>query len=158
MCCFAMVASSRLHKNLFIRILQAPTCFFDTTPHGRILNRFSQDLDIIDQNVPWSIRRVLNLSMKMLGTAFVICYSTPLFCIPMVVLVVAYLTLQVENHHTLCWSGSRGLQLCFCCFTSGLEVCRTSSVENGMGGAKCKISHCLPLKLVSREKKAKAEF
>nr|XP_056705400.1 ATP-binding cassette sub-family C member 5 isoform X1 [Euleptes europaea] len=46
-------ASSRLHDELFRRILRSPMKFFDTTPSGRILNRFSKDMDEVDVRLPF---------------------------------------------------------------------------------------------------------
>ena len=45
---FGVRASTKLHGNLLSSILHAPLSFFDTTPTGRILSRFSQDLYSID--------------------------------------------------------------------------------------------------------------
>lgn len=45
-------ASSKLHDELFHKILRCPMKFFDTTPIGRILNRFSKDMDEVDTRLP----------------------------------------------------------------------------------------------------------
>ncbi|XP_061091022.1 ATP-binding cassette sub-family C member 5 [Conger conger] len=41
-------AASALHDKLFQKVLHSPMAFFDTTPLGRILNRFSRDIDEVD--------------------------------------------------------------------------------------------------------------
>lgn len=47
-----MRASKNLHNNIFGRLLRAPVAFFDTNPVGRILNRFTKDLGMIDEMLP----------------------------------------------------------------------------------------------------------
>ncbi|KAJ8245701.1 hypothetical protein GJAV_G00273560 [Gymnothorax javanicus] len=42
-------AATSLHHNLLNKIIHAPLRFFDVTPLGQILNRFSADTNIIDQ-------------------------------------------------------------------------------------------------------------
>ncbi|MEQ2210893.1 hypothetical protein XENOCAPTIV_021438 [Xenoophorus captivus] len=46
-------ASSKLHDQLFHKILRCPMKFFDMTPTGQILNRFSKDLDEVDTRLPF---------------------------------------------------------------------------------------------------------
>lgn len=46
-------SSKNLHDELFRRVLAAPVnTYFDVTPVGRILNRFSNDLDQMDSLLP----------------------------------------------------------------------------------------------------------
>ena len=53
--------------------------FFDTTPLGRIVNRFSKDIDTVDSGLPMNIRMWLNCMFSVVATIVVICVSTPVF-------------------------------------------------------------------------------
>lgn len=44
----SLQASKKLYNQLLVRVIKAPLRFFDITPIGRILNRFSKDFEIID--------------------------------------------------------------------------------------------------------------
>ncbi|XP_028429950.1 LOW QUALITY PROTEIN: ATP-binding cassette sub-family C member 5 [Perca flavescens] len=46
-------ASSKLHDQLFHKLLRCPMKFFDTTPAARILNSFSRDMDEVDTRLPF---------------------------------------------------------------------------------------------------------
>lgn len=52
---FSTVASIRLHKASFEKIMGATMLFFDTYKLGNILNRFSRDLAIVDEYIPYII-------------------------------------------------------------------------------------------------------
>ena len=43
-----LTASRQLHDTLLLRVLRSPQSFIECTPVGRILNRFSKDMGIID--------------------------------------------------------------------------------------------------------------
>lgn len=53
-------AASAIHSQLLQNILQCSMSFFDTTPVGRIINRFGKDIDILDNSIPVSIRAWIN--------------------------------------------------------------------------------------------------
>lgn len=68
-----MKCSENLHFRYLRKVLGAPvTTFFDVTPVGRILNRFSRDLDQVDNPMPyfslWMVMYVFQMA-----SAFIVC-------------------------------------------------------------------------------------
>lgn len=41
-----------LHHNMFNKVLKTPMRFFDINPLGRIMNRFSKDIGLVDDLIP----------------------------------------------------------------------------------------------------------
>jgi ATP-binding cassette subfamily C (CFTR/MRP) protein 1 len=88
-------AGKNLHDNAFYRILFAPTKFYDSTPLGRIINRFSKDQDNIDNTLMDSFRMFLNTFFSTIATFVLIISATPWFVLPLVP--VFYLYYYVQN-------------------------------------------------------------
>jgi ABC-type multidrug transport system fused ATPase/permease subunit len=53
-------SSKRIHNETLKSLLQSPMSFFDETPQGRILNRFSKDVDVLDSTIPENLRSLIN--------------------------------------------------------------------------------------------------
>lgn len=54
-------SSAYLHKNLLRKVLSWPAYMFDVTPLGRVMNRFSYDVDVVDNTFPFTIRQLFTL-------------------------------------------------------------------------------------------------
>ena len=67
-----IACSMDLHNRMFQRILHCPMSFFDMTPIGRILNRFTKDIDNVDNVLPLQIRQSLGLffTVSVMNTIF----------------------------------------------------------------------------------------
>ncbi|KAH8891949.1 P-loop containing nucleoside triphosphate hydrolase protein [Thozetella sp. PMI_491] len=72
---FGARASKTMLKRAMTKVLRAPMSFFDTTPLGRITNRFSKDIDVMDNNLTDSIRMYLMTIGMLLSTmALILAY------------------------------------------------------------------------------------
>ncbi|WAR29823.1 MRP1-like protein [Mya arenaria] len=83
-------ASQRLHESMLHSVLRSPMSFFDTTPVGRIMNRFASDIDIIDNKLPDSFRLWQIMIFSSIATVFVIVISTPIMLAVLVPVSIIY--------------------------------------------------------------------
>lgn len=86
----AKILQKRMLKNIF----HCPMVFFDTTPIGRILNRFSKDIDTIDTTLPQAIRQIMSNMFLACSTLFIITYTTPIFLTVIIPIFVMYYIIQ----------------------------------------------------------------
>ncbi|EGW00565.1 ATP-binding cassette transporter sub-family C member 9 [Cricetulus griseus] len=89
-----LTAAKNLHYNLLNKIILGPIRFFDTTPLGLILNRFSADTNIIDQHIPPTLESLTRSTLLCLSAIGMISYATPVFLVALVPLGVAFYFIQ----------------------------------------------------------------
>ncbi|KAF9121964.1 hypothetical protein BGW39_010133 [Mortierella sp. 14UC] len=84
-----------MHDDAFKRVLFSPLAFFDTTPLGRIINRFSRDVDTLD-NVLWSTMYEFTITIVTLaGTFILIIVVFPWMTLAIVPIVACYYGLSI---------------------------------------------------------------
>ncbi|GCB62275.1 hypothetical protein scyTo_0014473, partial [Scyliorhinus torazame] len=88
-------ASKYLFTNLLQNITTLPLRFFETTPVGRILNRFSSDFKTIDDQIPTNLEHLMWHIMMCLSAIVINIIVTPFFLLPVIPLLVLYYFLQM---------------------------------------------------------------
>ena len=87
-------AATLVHDYLFDALINARMVFFDKTPFGRILNRFSSDLYSVDDSLPFQANIFLAQLFSIFGSIGIICISMPLFIVAVIPLSAIYFSLQ----------------------------------------------------------------
>ncbi|OLY85367.1 Metal resistance protein YCF1 [Smittium mucronatum] len=82
------------HERMLKSVFGSPMSFFDTTPIGRIINRFSRDQSVIDEELPSSFGAWLLVLLGMAFSVFAIVYELPSFLFVAVPISFFYLRLQ----------------------------------------------------------------
>lgn len=67
----SLKCAMHLHDKMVVAILQAPVLFFDSNPAGRILNRFSNDIDCIDEHLPREFLLAVEYFLLMCTAVFI---------------------------------------------------------------------------------------
>ncbi|KAK4687016.1 hypothetical protein P7C73_g3094, partial [Tremellales sp. Uapishka_1] len=83
-------ASVRLHRSAIERVMFAPQAFFDTTPLGRIMNRFAKDIDTIDNTLGDAMRMAVSTLANIIGATILLAIIQPYFLIAMAVVICLY--------------------------------------------------------------------
>eukprot|EP00760_Papus_ankaliazontas_P023012 PhM_4_TR19114/c0_g1_i1/m.81065 len=83
-------AMHNIHYKLLQRIMNAPMEFFDVTPVGRIVNRFSKDIEMIDINIPESLLYFYQIVCHLLGFFGFLCYTAPYLSIFIFVVLILF--------------------------------------------------------------------
>ncbi|KAI8628633.1 metal resistance protein YCF1 [Xylariaceae sp. FL1651] len=87
-------ASRKLHERMATAIFRSPMSFFDTTPAGRILNRFSSDVYRLDEVLARTFNMLFVNFAKSGFTLILISVSTPIFVVMIIPLSAVYYWVQ----------------------------------------------------------------
>jgi ATP-binding cassette, subfamily C (CFTR/MRP), member 1 len=90
----SVTASKTLHDGLLQSVLNATSMFFDMTPVGRVLNRFSKDIDTVDARLGLSLQNAVGVIFSVLGALVSVALVTPEFTVALIGVSVAYFFLQ----------------------------------------------------------------
>ena len=59
-----------MHQNMLNQVLSTPIRFFDLNPLGRIMNRFSKDIGLLDEAIPWTIYDFMQVKFNLKQNLF----------------------------------------------------------------------------------------
>ncbi|XP_041893105.1 ATP-binding cassette sub-family C member 6-like isoform X2 [Corvus kubaryi] len=89
-----VLASHQLFLQLLSSVMRSPMLFFEQTPIGHLLNRFSRDMDAVDSVIPDKLKSVLGFLFNLLEIYLVIVVATPWAALAIVPLTVLYAAFQ----------------------------------------------------------------
>ncbi|KAG8843875.1 hypothetical protein FRB96_003699 [Tulasnella sp. 330] len=87
-------ASKILFTRLLTTIIGSPMRFFDTTPAGRILNRFSSDMSTVDASLSSSLRATTYNIASFLVAVMTVIVVLPPFALPALIITYCYYRLS----------------------------------------------------------------
>ncbi|KAL6712781.1 ATP-binding cassette glutathione S-conjugate transporter ycf1 [Lecanora helva] len=93
-------ASRKLHERMAYAIFRSPMSFFETTPSGRILNRFSSDIYRVDEVLARTFNMLFVNVARSFYTLILVVISTPVFVALVIPLGALYFYIQRYYLHT----------------------------------------------------------
>ncbi|KAF8153792.1 multidrug resistance-associated ABC transporter [Crassisporium funariophilum] len=96
----ALRASRILFKQLLVTVVRATFRFHDTTPQGRMLNRFGKDVETIDSSLAGSLQAVNSSLASFFAAIIAVAYVFPYFLVPAFFIGFAYRELAIGYLNT----------------------------------------------------------
>ncbi|KAL3233377.1 Oligomycin resistance ATP-dependent permease YOR1 [Nakaseomyces bracarensis] len=97
LCVMGIMASKWLNLKAVKRILHAPMSYLDTTPLGRILNRFTKDTDSLDNELTENIRLMMSQFANLVGVCVLCIVYLPWFAIAIPFLLLVFIL--IADHY-----------------------------------------------------------
>lgn len=94
-------AAKKLHNAMLTTIIHAPLTFFDTTPIGRILSRFSRDVSALDELLPLTFHQAVNTVSYLILTYAFIGFLLPPFIGVAVPIILLYVGVMMYFQRTI---------------------------------------------------------
>ncbi|XP_008067103.1 multidrug resistance-associated protein 6 [Carlito syrichta] len=95
-------ASRLLFQRLLWDVVRSPISFFERTPIGNLLNRFSKETDTVDVDIPDKLRSLLTYTFGLLEVILVVAVATPLAIVAILPLLLIYSGFQSLYVATSC--------------------------------------------------------
>lgn len=89
-----MAAGRDLHDHMLSAVLRAPLRFFDSTPMGRVLQRFSRDVEAVDIQLQWSFETTVRCLVSIATSLVLIIGVLPVLLLVVVPVLWLYYVLQ----------------------------------------------------------------
>ncbi|RDB18199.1 ATP-dependent bile acid permease [Hypsizygus marmoreus] len=96
----ALRASRILFKQLLVTVVRATFRFHDTTPQGRMLNRFGKDIETIDSSLAGSLQAVNSSLATFFASIITVAFVFPWFLVPAIFIGLAYRELAIGYLNT----------------------------------------------------------
>jgi len=86
----SLLSSRRIYKQFISALMQAKPSFFEKTPHGRIVNRASKDVEALDQEMSGSLLFLSEMMLQTVAIFGIVIWANPLFIILGVFILAAF--------------------------------------------------------------------
>lgn len=87
-------AGKNMHDKMLKSVLSSPVRFFDSTPVGRIIQRFSRDVESVDVYLQWSFDSAVHCALQVIVSIILILGLMPLMVFVIIPVMALYYVLQ----------------------------------------------------------------